>query len=137
MSSAKAPSPSVSGDGWRTLLRPADWGVLVLALGLCLLLTPYAFRGGIADRVQVRSDGRVVAELDIHSRHALTVPGPLGETRIVIEPGRARVLSDPGMHQYCVRQGWLHRPGEIAICAPNRVSLQILGRTPLYDSINY
>ena len=51
--------------------------------------------------------------------------------------GRARVVADPGPRQYCVRQGWLVRPGEIAICAPNRVSIQIAGRTKAYDSLSY
>ena len=35
------------------------------------------------------------------------------------------------------RQGWLKRPGEIAICAPNHVSLQIAGRAAGYDSLAY
>ena len=60
-----------------------------------------------------------------------------GTTLIAVEPGRARVVSDPSPRQYCVRQGWLMRPGEIAICAPNRVSVQIAGRTKVYDSISY
>jgi hypothetical protein len=56
---------------------------------------------------------------------------------ILVEPGRARVAADPGPRQYCVRQGWLKRPGEIAICAPNHVSLQIAGRRSGFDSIAY
>jgi hypothetical protein len=47
------------------------------------------------------------------------------------------VVSDPGLHQYCVRQGWLARAGEIAICAPNQVSVQILGGKETYDSLSY
>ena len=31
----------------------------------------------------------------------------------------------------------LARPGEIAICAPNQVSVQITGRTSAYDSLSY
>ena len=60
-----------------------------------------------------------------------------GLVGIAVEPGRARVVSDPSPRQYCVKQGWLMRPGEIAICAPNRVSVQITGRTKVYDSISY
>ena len=33
--------------------------------------------------------------------------------------------------------GWLKRPGEIAICAPNHVSLQIAGGRSRYDSVSY
>ena len=91
----------------------------------------------MADRAIVRQEGRVFAEIDLKARKQIEVPGPLGTTLIAVEPGRARVVSDPGPRQYCVKQGWLIRPGEIAICAPNRVSLQITGRTRVYDSISY
>jgi hypothetical protein len=61
----------------------------------------------------------------------------LGTTAIAVEKGRVRVVSDPGMHQYCVRQGWLERAGQIAICAPNEVSVEIAGGRKVYDSLNY
>jgi hypothetical protein len=75
--------------------------------------------------------------VDLRARREIRVPGPLGKTRILVEAGRARVTSDPGPRQYCVRQGWLKNAGEIAICAPNRVSLAITGKTFPYDSLNY
>ena len=98
---------------------------------------PWLWQGGLADRAIVRQEGRVFAEVDLKRKQQLAVPGPLGTTQIIVEPGRARVVSDPGPRQYCVRQGWLMRPGEIAICAPNRVSVQVAGRTKVYDSISY
>jgi hypothetical protein len=67
----------------------------------------------------------------------IEVPGPLGRTRIEVEPGRARVAADPGPRQYCVRQGWLTRAGAVAICAPNEVSLTLSGGSAQYDSLNY
>jgi len=122
---------------WLALLRPGDWLVVLggaLLVGLSISLF---WQGGAGERAVIRQEGRVFAEIGLQSRRQLDVAGPLGVTRIAIEPGRARVVSDPGPRQYCVRQGWLTRPGEIAICAPNRVSLQILGRTRVYDSISY
>ena len=108
-----------------------------MAAVLVGLSFPLFWQGGLADRAIIRQNGQVFADVDLRARRQLEVPGPLGQTLIAIEPGRARVLSDPGPRQYCVRQGWLMRPGEIAICAPNRVSLQITGRTKVYDSISY
>jgi hypothetical protein len=67
----------------------------------------------------------------------MEVSGPLGVTRIEVETGRARVAADPGPRQYCVRQGWLTRANAIAICAPNHVSLAVVGNDPAYDTINY
>ena len=122
---------------WLALLRPGDWLVVLLAAGVVAYSFPRFWQGGLADKAVIRQDGRVFAEIDLHQNRQITVAGPLGETRIVIEKGRARVLSDPGPRQYCVKQGWLMRPGEIAICAPNRVSVQITGRTKVYDSLSY
>ncbi|MCL2523063.1 MAG: NusG domain II-containing protein [Betaproteobacteria bacterium] len=122
---------------WLALLRPGDWLVIAAAALLVGLSIPRFWQGGLGERAIIRQEGRIFAEVDLHARRQLEVAGPLGITHIAIEPGRARIVSDPGPRQYCVRQGWLTRPGEIAICAPNRVSLQIAGRTRLYDSLSY
>ncbi|MDD2743684.1 MAG: NusG domain II-containing protein [Rhodocyclaceae bacterium] len=122
---------------WLALIKPGDWLVILLGMLVVGISFPLFWQGGLADRAIVRQNGQIFANLDLRAKRQLAVPGPLGQTLIAIEPGRARVVSDPGPRQYCVRQGWLMRPGEIAICAPNRVSLQITGRTKVYDSISY
>jgi hypothetical protein len=119
------------------LIRPGDWLVIVLAAGLTAALVPFALRGGTAELAVVRAGGRVVANLPLTAQRILEVSGPLGVTRIEVRPGRARVASDPGPRQYCVRQGWLTRVNAIAICAPNHVSLALVGRDPVYDTLNY
>ena len=63
--------------------------------------------------------------------------GPAGVEGVEIEKRRVRVLSDPGPQQYCVRQSWLARVGEVALCAPNRVSVEILGAQKSYDTLSY
>lgn len=124
-------------NNWLTLIKAGDV-LLVVTLALATAFTfPLLWQGGLADRVVIRQGGQAFAELDLHSRRTVSVPGPLGNTLIAIEPGRARVVSDPGPRQYCVRQGWLSRPGEIALCAPNQVSLAITGRARTYDSLSY
>lgn len=124
-------------NSWLSLLRPGDW----LFAALCALAVaasfPLVWQGGAAEKAVVRRDGEVVAELDLSRKRTLQVDGAIGTTVIAVEPGRARVAADPGPRQYCVRQGWLKRPGEIAICAPNHVSLQIAGRKDSFDSLAY
>lgn len=134
---AEARPGAAAVSSWLALMRPGDWCTLLAGGVLVGSLLPLLWQGGFAERAVVRLEGQVFAELDLHARKDLRVPGPLGTTLIQVEPGRARVLADPGARQYCVRQGWLSRPGEIAICAPNRVSLQIAGRTRTYDSLSY
>ncbi|WP_153110360.1 NusG domain II-containing protein [Propionivibrio limicola] len=122
---------------WLSLLKPGDWLLAVLGLALCILSFPLAWHGGSAEKVVVKKSGEVFAELDLSRDKTIEVPGPLGMTKIAVEKRRVRVVSDPGPHQYCVRQGWLEQPGEIAICAPNQVSLQITGGKESYDSLSY
>ena len=122
---------------WLGHVRPGDYLVVMLAAILTGSLFPLFWRGGPAERAVIRAEGKVVAEIDLAVRKTLTIAGPLGNTVIGIEPGRARVLSDPSPRQYCVLQGWLTRNGDIALCAPNRVSVQIFGRNAAYDSLAY
>ncbi|HRE17660.1 MAG TPA: NusG domain II-containing protein [Rhodocyclaceae bacterium] len=122
---------------WLALVRPGDWLTFLLVGSAVALAFPWLWQGGLGDKAVVRQAGQIVAELDLATPRTLNVSGPLGITTIAVDGGRARVLADPGPRQYCVRQGWLTRAGEIAICAPNRVSLAIVGRNRAYDSLNY
>lgn len=122
---------------WLALLRPGDVLVLALALSFCTVAALKLWRGGAPDTAVVRASGEVVAELPLSRVQRLEVQGPLGVTTIEIEPGRARVASDPGLRQYCVLQGWLSRAGAVAICAPNQVSLSLTGGAVEYDSLHY
>lgn len=122
---------------WLTFVRPGDWLVAVAAGVAVALSFPLLWQGGQADRVVIRIDGRVFAEYPLDAPRRIAVPGPLGSTVVEIQPGRARVQSDPGPRQYCVRQGWLASAGAVAICAPNHVSLMLTGKQAGYDSLNY
>jgi len=119
------------------LVRPGDWLVLGLAGAAVAALAVHAWQGERGDALIVRAGGKVVERVAIDRHRILEVGGPLGVTRIEVEPGRARVQSDPSPRQLCVRQGWLARAGEAALCLPNQVSIEIGGKRPAYDSLVY
>ena len=121
----------------KKLLRPGD--VLVLLAGVIgwLVLSISLWQSGPAAQAQVRRDGVLVAAYPLNEARTVSVDGALGATVIRIESGKARVVSDPGPRQYCVKQGWLVRPGEMALCAPNHVSLSLTGGQPTYESMAY
>jgi hypothetical protein len=122
---------------WLAFLRPGDWGVLALAIAATLLAGKSLWGSDRPTTALVRAGGKIVASLPLDHAASFEVRGPQGITRIEVQPGRARVLSDPGLRQYCVKQGWLTRSGAAAICAPNEVSLQLQGRRETYDSMSY
>ncbi len=122
---------------WLVLMRPGDWAVILVSGALTALAYPLFWQGGTAEKAVVRVDGAVVAEMPLTTHKRIEVQGAIGPTVIEIEPGRARVLSDPGPRQYCVKQGWLSRPNAIAICAPSHVSLALAGGKSNHDSVSY
>lgn len=119
------------------LLKPGDVLILLVGIAGWAVLTLSLWQSGPAAQAQVRRDGVLVAAYPLSEDRTVSVVGPLGTTMIRIESGRARVVSDPGPRQYCVRQGWLTRPGEMALCAPNHISLALTGGQVTYESMAY
>lgn len=124
---------------WTSFPRPlpGDWLVLGIGCAVAAALFASLWQGEAAGKLRIRAGDRVFATLSLDQKRTLEVPGPLGISRIEIDRGRARVAADPGRHQYCVKQGWLTRAGEVAMCLPNQVSLELLGGEKAYDSLNY
>lgn len=118
-------------------IKPGDWLTLSLG-GVCVvLLTLKLWSGDLADKAVIRSGGKVFREVALSKDQQIEVPGPLGISVITIKDRRARIASDPSPRQYCVRQGWLQQAGEIALCLPNQVSVELTGSHKRYDSLNY
>ena len=118
-------------------LKAGDWLTLLLGSICVVLLALRLWSGDLADKAVIRSGGKIFREVPLSRDQQIEVPGPLGTSVITIEKRKARITSDPSPRQYCVRQGWLQQSGEIAICLPNEVSVELTGSTKKYDSLNY
>jgi hypothetical protein len=118
-------------------IKIGDWLTLLGGALTTGWLASTLWLGGTADKAIIRSGGSVFREVSLARDQVIEVPGPLGISRIAIHDRQARVASDPSPRQYCVRQGWLKQAGEIAICLPNQVSLELGGGSKPYDSLNY
>lgn len=120
-----------------TYLKTGDWFTLLVGALFSAWLALNFWQGDTADKVIIRSGGSVFREVSLSRNQTIEVPGPLGVSRIAIHDRQARVTSDPSPRQYCVHQGWLKQAGEIAVCLPNQVSLELSGGNRRYDSLNY
>ena len=118
-------------------IKPGDWLTLLLGSIFVVLLTLKLWSGDLADKAIIRSGGNIFQEVPLSRDQQIEVPGPLGISIITIEKRKARIASDPSPRQYCVRQGWLQQAGEIALCLPNQVSVELAGSRKKYDSLNY
>jgi hypothetical protein len=118
-------------------IRLGDWLTLVLGAGCVILLISTLWSAELADKAVIRSGGRVFREVTLSKNQQIEVPGPLGVSIIAIKDRRVRIASDPSPRQYCVRQGWLQQAGEVALCLPNQVSVELTGSHKRYDSLSY
>ena len=118
-------------------IKPGDWLTLSLGGLFVALLTLKLWSGDLADKAIVRSGGKIFREVPLSRDQEIVVPGRLGFSVISVKQRKVRITSDPGPRQYCVRQGWLQQAGEIALCLPNQVSVELVGSKKRYDSLNY
>ena len=118
-------------------IKTGDYLALIAAAIFTSWLASFVWQSGAADKVIIRSGGVIFRELPLSQDLELAVPGPLGYSKISILNHQARITSDPSPRQYCVRQGWLKRAGEMAICLPNQVSMELTGKKKRYDSLSY
>ncbi|HEX5363035.1 MAG TPA: NusG domain II-containing protein [Gallionella sp.] len=118
-------------------LKPGDWLTLLFGSLCVVLLMRELWSGDLADKAIIRSGGKIFREVPLSRDQQIEVPGPLGVSIVSIRQHKARISSDPSPRQYCVRQGWLAQSGEIAICLPNEVSVELTGSRKKYDSLNY
>lgn len=119
------------------MLRVGDAGVLLTGAGVVAALAWWSWLAPPGDTAVIRAGGKIIATVALDRIQRLSIAGPLGTTRIEIEPGRARVAADPSPRQLCVKRGWLTQSGETALCLPNQVSLEIRGRSPSHDTLVY
>jgi len=87
--------------------------------------------------VQVNFQGKTYGNFSLYQDKKISLVGKEGSSMIEIKDGRARIKTAPCKNQYCVQQGWINFTGQILICIPNEVSIEILGKTKAYDSLNY
>jgi len=91
----------------------------------------------VATFLRITSGDREPVMEPLTPDRTVTAHGPMGDSVIEINHGRARFLSSPCSGQVCVHAGWLETAGAVAACLPNHVSIQLLGRYPRFDAINF
>lgn len=124
-------------DSYLAAFRWGDALIVLVGIAFVALLFNTLWLGEVASKVQIRAGDRVFSTLSLNQNRTVEVPGPLGYTVVAIENGRVRVASDPSPRQYCVHQGWLTQAGQVAMCLPNQVSVELIGNSKPYDSLNY
>lgn len=122
-----------------TNIKPlfGDWLVIIASLITIVFLFQQLWTNAPASQLQIRQGNKVIGTYDLNQSRDLHIHGALGQSHISVAQGKVRFKQSPCTNQYCVHQGWLSRAGQVAICLPNQISLQLIGEDKPYDSLNY
>ena len=114
-----------------------DWLVIFTSLIVIIFLFKTLWVREPASQLRIRLADKIVGTYDLNQTRELHIHGAIGDAIIRIEQGKVRFVQSPCNNKYCIHQGWLGRAGQVAICLPNQISLQLLGAKSPYDSLNY
>jgi len=114
-----------------------DWLTVFFSMVLIVFLFQTLWSHQHATKVQIRLGNKIYATYNLNLQREVHVHGPIGDAVIHIAQGKARFAKSPCHNQYCVHQGWLTHTGQVAICLPNQISLELIGEEKPYDSLNY
>jgi len=73
---------------------------------------------------------------DLEQDKMVEVEGPLGITKVFIRNGEAWIEDSPCREKICIKMGRLKRPGEQAVCIPNRVVIEVEGKNRFIDAVS-
>ena len=105
--------------------------MLVLASGWFIWFKP-----GYPLQVQIRGPAGSQT-YDLFSHQTLSIKGEQGDSIIQIDQGKVRFVSSPCSTKQCVLAGWQDQLHDVVACLPNGVSITLLGRGTMFDSINF
>ncbi len=122
---------------FNTKLLIGDWLVILVGIIAVIVMFQQFWSFEQASKLKIRQGNQTIGTYDLNQTRDLHIHGALGDSLISIDQGKVRFKQSPCNNQYCVHQGWLSRAGQVAICLPNQISLQLMGAKSSYDSLNY
>lgn len=86
--------------------------------------------------VQIETDGKMYKIISLHKAQTLAVPGPLGDTFVIIHDGEVHVSESPCPNKICIKTGHISLSGQIIACVPNEVVVRVTGTQDAeYDAV--
>ena len=128
--------PGFLKSAFRHLLA-GDWLIVIFSIFIVIALFHNLWSHEHASKVQIRMGDKILGTYDLNQQRDIKVHGVIGDADIHIGHGKVRFAKSPCHNQYCVHQGWLTHSGQVAICLPNQISLELVGQKKPYDSLNY
>ena len=103
--------------------RLVSGALLLAALGGIVLVV-----GAAPGARVVAGDGeRVLFAAPLNEPREVELAGPLGVTRLAVGRDGARIVDSPCALKTCMGMGPARRPGDLLVCLPNRILVEVHG----------
>ena len=105
------------------------WDIIILTFVVTgiILLTLQTYRDRGSEPILIIRVDDLEWQYTLDEDRTLMIPGPLGQTEVVVHEGRVHVHESPCEAKVCVAAGEISRVGDWIICLPNRVFISIEG----------
>ena len=100
----------------------------------------YVFSLGSASAVRITVDGEVYGTynlMQINGEKTVDIKTEFGHNTVIITSDGAYVSFADCPDKIDVKSGKITKPGQIIICIPNRLSVQVLGNKSDVDAVTY
>ncbi len=118
-------------------MLPGDW-ILAACIAAAALLSGWfiTFRSTPGRFAVIEADG-LKQRISLDQDQILPVMGKMDTSLIYVQSGSVWIAEAPCPFQQCVETGKKSQSGEIIVCVPNRIFIQIEGKTqtPHLDAV--
>lgn len=108
------------------------FSVAVFAAALCLALFWFNASKIRGERANIYKDGKIIQTLDLNTPKEID----LGTNIILVKDGTICVKSATCPDKLCVKQGEISFGGESVICLPNKVVIEVTGKSQDVDAVS-
>lgn len=126
-------SPAIPSRLLKRILHQSKWGDYFVA-GVFVMLASASFwlpslesKNHHTHVAQVIVANGRIREMDLRQSQIVSLQGQRGEVVLEVAAHRIRVRSSVCPNQFCVKQGFVSRSGQMLVCVPNRLVVFISG----------
>lgn len=118
------------------MFRPAD---IILAIGLIVLGFAMsfflAFGKDAGTQITVMADGKLYGVYDLNEDQTVTVRQGSCSNEFQIKDGSVRMIRSNCRNHDCIQMGAISQTGEVIVCLPHKLVLEVTGGEEAFDVV--
>ncbi|ERI90118.1 hypothetical protein HMPREF1982_04058 [Clostridiales bacterium oral taxon 876 str. F0540] len=124
-------------------LKPLDIVIVVVLIFIALGSSAAAFinshKSFNKKYVEIEVKGKLYKKLplDNSSNERITIDTDLGKNIVEISNGKVKISEADCKDQICIKDGSINKPGDVLVCLPHKVVVQIKGENSDTDVLSF